>query len=340
MILFPIAITTTMLANTISATSHDYGGSILALRRHNGLAFCQRRAYSSSSPKKSPLYEASSESQHEAKIKSLANQLADAKFKNIVVVVGAGASVSAGIPDFRTPGTGLYDKLEKYNLPFPEAIFDLEYYRSNPKPFVDLCQSIWPGQAMGPKPTQAHMFLNLLQEKKCLRRIYTQNIDGLEALAGVSTDFLVECHGHFRSASCIQCRCSVDSTSCRDAMLKGDVAHCKTCGSLVKPDIVFFGEELPMRFQQLIDLDTQECDLLIVMGTSLLVMPVAGIPSWVPKNCPRLLLNRELVGNFNIKDGSRDIFMKGDCDDSVKTVCELAGWEKELEKLSSRKDVE
>jgi NAD-dependent SIR2 family protein deacetylase len=252
----------------------------------------------------------------------------------VVVLVGAGASVSAGIPDFRTPGTGLYDRLQKYNLPFPEAIFDLNYYRTKPTAFVDLCQSIWPGQKDGPKSTLAHAFMKVLQDKGCLRRIYTQNIDGLEALAGVSTEHLVECHGHFRTASCISCQAPMEATDCQETMFRGEIPKCSSCGSPVKPDIVFFGEEMPARFQQLVHEDVASCDLLLVMGTSLLVMPVAGIPSWVDSNCPRVLLNRELVGDFVY---SKDLYVPGDCDDSVKKICELAGWEQELKECYEEK---
>jgi len=94
-----------------------------------------------------------------------------------------------------------------------------------------------------------------------------------------------------------------------------------------------------MKFQYLIEDDVEMCDLLIVLGTSLLVMPVAGIPSWVGKKCPRLLINRELVGDFateaimvkNWGGGySRDVFLKGDCDDGVKDICELIGWGEDL----------
>ena len=79
-------------------------------------------------------------------LESLAEKLANDEVKNVVVLIGAGASVSAGIPDFRSPGTGLYDRLQRYNLPFPEAIFDLSYYKEQPKPFVELCEEIWPGK--------------------------------------------------------------------------------------------------------------------------------------------------------------------------------------------------
>ena len=87
-----------------------------------------------------------SDDDREVTLESLAEKLANNKVKNVVVLLGAGASVSAGIPDFRSPGTGLYDRLQRYNLPYPEAIFDLGYYKQQPKPFVELCEEIWPGK--------------------------------------------------------------------------------------------------------------------------------------------------------------------------------------------------
>jgi len=278
-------------------------------------------------------------------IEFLADQLANSSYTKIIALVGAGVSCSAGIPDFRTPGSGLYDQLQHYNLPFPEAIFDLDYYQQNPLPFIHLCKEIWPGQEYGPKPTLSHAFLKLLEDKKCLHRIYTQNIDGLEALAGISTDKLVECHGHFRSSTCIGCQKSMSIEDCRKTIvIEGSVPICTACGSLVKPNIVFFGEEMPSRFQELISKDIEECDLLLILGTSLLVMPVAGIPSWVSSNCPRILLNRELVGDFTGRSGGggggaspNDLFLQGDCDDSVQKICDLANWREEMDTLRSRK---
>jgi len=276
-------------------------------------------------------------------LESIAMDLAKSKYKSVVVVSGAGISVSAGIPDFRSPGTGLYDRLEEYKLPYPEAIFDLEFFRSNPAPFATLASSIWPGQEDGPKPTLAHSFLRLLENKGCLRRVYTQNIDGLESLAGVSDDKLVECHGHFRSCSCISPSCgatSFDITECRDSYLRGEAYRCRECGSLSKPDIVFFGEVLPERYEDLIEDDMYECDLLIVMGTSLLVNPVAAMPDWVGWGVPRVLINRELVGSFardnaSLSRGNRDVFEEGDCDHGVAKLCKLAGedWEEELSSI-------
>eukprot|EP00493_Phyllostaurus_siculus_P027044 UN27390 len=111
-------------------------------------------------------------------IDALIKGLKSKRFKNIVVLAGAGMSVSAGIPDFRTPGTGLYDNLQKYNLPTPEAVFSIDFFRTNPQPFCDLAKELWPGSL---KPTVSHFFIKLLHDKGLLRRIYTQNIDGLEA---------------------------------------------------------------------------------------------------------------------------------------------------------------
>jgi NAD-dependent SIR2 family protein deacetylase len=295
-------------------------------------------------------------------LERLIEKLIHREFQNIVLLIGAGASVSAGIPDFRTPGTGLYDRLQHFHLPYPEAIFDLDYYKIQPKPFVELCQEIWPGKEGtirkenivsdiisnmtftfivphfyihfntvlllgGARPTLAHAFCKVLEDQGMLRRIYTQNIDGLEALAGIDTAKLVECHGNFRSCSCIRCKSEMRVEDCRHSMVERmEVPLCSQCGAYVKPDIVFFGEELPVRFHQLVDSDTDKADLLIVMGTSLMVMPVASIPSWVRRDCPRILLNRERVGNF-LKIQSRDVFVEGDCDDGVREICRLAGWE-------------
>lgn len=140
-------------------------------------------------------------------------------------MAGAGISTSAGIPDFRTPGSGLYDNLQKYNLPDPQAIFEIGFFRKNPEPFFQLAKvsykttsprriipsrflilslkELYPGNF---QPTPSHYFIKLLEEKGLLLRHYTQNIDTLERVAGISGDKLIEAHGTFHTAHCIKCR--------------------------------------------------------------------------------------------------------------------------------------
>jgi NAD-dependent SIR2 family protein deacetylase len=94
----------------------------------------------------------------------------------IVVMAGAGISVSAGIPDFRSPDTGLYANLQKYDLPTPQSIFDIEYFREKPQAFCMLAKEMWPGNF---NPTPTHFFIKLLEKKGVLRKCFTQNIDTL-----------------------------------------------------------------------------------------------------------------------------------------------------------------
>lgn len=272
-----------------------------------------------------------SSSSESVTVEKVARSLKEGGYGNILVVAGAGVSCSAGIPDFRTPGSGLYDNLDKYNLPYPEAIFDVDFYRQNPMPFVTLAKEMWPGVKY--RPTLTHCFFRLLDEKGILRRIYTQNIDGLEAVAGVDPDTLVECHGNFRAAGCTDCGARQDVDECKSSMVDEGVAPtCNSCGGLVKPSIVFFGEVMPDRFSELVDADVAACDLVVVVGTSLLVAPVANVPDWVGCTTHRLLINREMVGSFH---GPTDTFLEGNCDESVRKLCQLAGWEEELDRLYS-----
>ena len=95
---------------------------------------------------------------------------------------------------FSTPGTGLYDNLQKYNLPYPEAVFDLAYFYRNPEPFFKLAQELYPSGRL--RPNLAHYFVRLLHEKNLLLRMYTQNIDGFERCKFLQ---------HFRMVSYIKC---------------------------------------------------------------------------------------------------------------------------------------
>ncbi|CAL1713217.1 unnamed protein product [Somion occarium] len=235
-----------------------------------------------------------------------------------------GVSTTAGIPDFRSPETGLYANLARLDLPYPEAVFEINFFRSNPVPFYALARELLPGHF---RPTPTHSFVRLLADHGVLGICFTQNIDTLERLAGVPPNRIVEAHGSFATQHCIECGASYDNEKLRQHIKAGTVAYCERCHGLVKPDIVFFGEAMPMAFHRSIPL-LQTADLLLVMGTSLTVHPFASLASMVPDRCPRVLMNLDAVGDFGCR--SDDVICLGKTDDIVRDLCKELGWEEEL----------
>ena len=127
----------------------------------------------------------------------------DGTFKKILVMTGAGISVSAGIPDFRSPGTGVYDNLKEYNLPHPEALFTIDYFLENPEPFYRFAQNF---DLTKFNATPTHYFIKLLQDKGLLWRNTTQNIDNLEEKTGMDMGAVLQAHGANRGAACAACK--------------------------------------------------------------------------------------------------------------------------------------
>lgn len=242
---------------------------------------------------------------------------------------GAGISTAAGIPDFRSPDTGLYANLARLNLPYAEAVFDISYFRNNPDPFYALAHELYPGKY---RPTISHSFVRLLSDKRLLLKLFTQNIDCLEREAGVPGEKIVEAHGSFARQSCIDCKTPYPDDLMKKAIHNKEVPHCLTpqCNGLVKPEIVFFGEQLPGEFHRNRTLPAA-ADLCIVMGTSLSVQPFASLPGFCAEGTPRLLINLERVGGL----GSRpdDVLLLGDCDTGVRRLASALGWLDELEAL-------
>lgn len=151
--------------------------------------------------------------------------------RNIIVLAGAGISVSSGIPDFRSKGTGLYETLDTANLGLScaEDLFDLEQFLHDPRPFYRFARNLYPtkdGKGRH-KPTPAHRFLALLNERGMLRRIYTQNIDGLEERAGIPSAKVVQTHGGLNHASCLKCKRRVDSADIMEDVWAGRVPKCR-----------------------------------------------------------------------------------------------------------------
>ncbi|KAJ3030399.1 UNVERIFIED_CONTAM: NAD-dependent protein deacetylase sirtuin-2 [Siphonaria sp. JEL0065] len=287
-------------------------------------------------------------------IESFAEFLKENKCQNIIVLTGAG-----------TPGTGLYDNLQKYNLPTPQSVFDIQYFLVNPKPFFLLAKELYPGNF---RPTESHYFIKMLDSKGVLLRNFTQNIDTLERVAGIDDCRLVEAHGSFGAASCVghfqdpaedvaneettstptqtpptqvfqrgafipSCSRKFTQLWVKEKVFANQIPRCPSCNGLVKPNITFFGEPLPQRFHKCLD-DFDEADALIVMGSSLKVSPFAHLPQFVGGKVPRLLINNELVGDFDLEgESGRDAMFLGSCDDGVRKLAELMGWGVDFEEL-------
>ena len=251
----------------------------------------------------------------------IAALLKSGRIRRVLVCCGAGISTSAGIPDFRSPKTGLYHNLQKFDLDYPEQVFELDYFKRKPEPFLSLSRELHPAKYL---PTMTHAFLRLLHDKGLLLRCFTQNIDTLERRAGLPDEAMVEAHGSFATVHCISKSCGqeYEAEEFSRAVDNKDVPRCEACGSLVKPDIVFFGEALPKRFFERLG-DFRHADLLLVIGTSLQVQPFASLPSKVGLDCPRLLINLEAVGRF---ERPLDVVHLGVSDEAVVQLALSCGW--------------
>ncbi|KAF4660212.1 NAD-dependent protein deacetylase sirtuin-2 [Perkinsus olseni] len=287
--------------------------------------------------------------------RSLAELLKSGSCRRIIVMSGAGISVSSGIPDFRSPTSGLYARLAHFSLPKPEAMFALSYFKENPAPFTTLVPDLFPGQYL---PTRTHYFVKLLEKKRMLLRLYTQNIDGLEYGCGIDPERAAFWHGSFSDCHCVDCSRQHDIRWYRARVLEANKdslatgrrsvspPRCLKCGGLVKPDVTFFGEKIRTQYQDMVCDDFPRCDLLIVVGTSLRVMPFAALIGSVPSSTPRLLINKEPTGllgdphnpsgfgnrgfRFHLDDNYRDVAMLGDCDSSITRLCRMCDWMEDL----------
>ncbi len=204
----------------------------------------------------------------EDKIEKLSQLIIDSK--NIVILTGAGMSTESGIPDFRSPDTGLWNKVD------PEKYATIHSYVANPgrnlKMMLDLGTKIFRA-----KPNKGHKAITKLQKMGKLIGVLTQNVDGLHQKA--RTQNVVELHGTVNEAKCMRCKRVFPITEMINQVMKGAMnPSCGICFGLLKPNAIFFGE--PLESEKLMKADEMiaKCDLLIVLGSSLLVYPVAFYP--------------------------------------------------------------
>lgn len=151
--------------------------------------------------------------------------------KNIIVLTGAGISTSLGIPDFRSKGIGLYSKLQHLGLNDPQEVFDITIFRQDPTIFYSVARDILPSNT---RFSPTHAFIALLQNKGKLLTNYSQNIDNLEAKAGITPDKLVQCHGSFATATCVKCGHKVVGDTLFPEIKAGKIPRCRNCTQSVR----------------------------------------------------------------------------------------------------------
>jgi NAD-dependent protein deacetylase/lipoamidase len=187
-----------------------------------------------------------------------------------VALTGAGISVPSGIPDFRTPGKGIWEKVD------PMEVAHIDAFRRDPARFwgfyrqrLKMLEDV--------EPNGAHEALAELERQGLLEAVITQNIDTLHAKAG--SERVIEVHGSIRTSSCQNCGARIRTAEIEKLFDEDRAAICSSCGGPVKPDVVLFGEMLPADAIAEAEALAARADLMLCIGSSLEVFPVAGLPS-------------------------------------------------------------
>ena len=231
---------------------------------------------------------------------------------SVVALTGAGISVPSGIPDFRTPGKGLWTKVD------PMKVAHIDAFRRDPVRFWEYYRPRF--QTLGDKePNGAHEALAELERRGKLDGVITQNIDRLHRAAG--SERVVEAHGTIETSSCTTCEASYQLEDVEDLFVDG-VAECRMCCGLVKPDVVLFGEMLPVDAMEEAQELAEGADLMLCVGSSLEVYPVAGLPQVTLEGGGRLAIVTQSSTPY---DREAEVRLGGDVVDELRAVVGALG---------------
>jgi len=187
-----------------------------------------------------------------------------------VALTGAGISTPSGIPDFRSPSSGLWAQHD------PFEVASMVGFRHNPRSFFDWIRPL-ARRMMEAQPNPAHVALARLEALGVIRSVITQNIDMLHTRAGSRQVY--EVHGHMRLATCIECFAEVETETFIGRFIEeGDIPRCPGCGGVLKPNVILFGEALPVRVLRAAQREARICDVMLIAGSSLEVAPVSDLP--------------------------------------------------------------
>ena len=218
-----------------------------------------------------------------------------------VVLTGAGISTPSGIPDFRSKGSGLWNRYD------PQEVASLSVFRYHPEKFFAWMRSL-ALEILQAIPNPAHIALAHLEQAGRITTLITQNIDGLHTRAG-STNVL-EVHGSLQTLTCIGCYQQYNSSGFIEPYLEyGEIPRCPECHNTLKPDVVLFEEQLPARTWLKARHSVRNCDLMLVTGSSLEVMPVAGLPMKAVEHGAKLIVINDSPTYI---DERADVVLRGD----------------------------
>lgn len=233
------------------------------------------------------------------------------KAERAVILTGAGISTPSGIPDFRSEGTGLWSRDE------PLEVASLTTFRTNPEKFYAWFRPL-ASQIFTAKPNQAHITLATLEQAGHIRSVATQNIDTLHQKAGSKK--VIELHGTSATLSCTQCFQQVEALPyLKPFVEKGQIPHCPNCGAVLKPDVILFGEQLPQKAWFEAQRDSRACDLMVVAGSSLEVMPVAGLPMQALDRGAHLVIINNTPTYLDVR---ADAVLRGDVAEIIPAIAE------------------
>ena len=198
-----------------------------------------------------------------------------------VVLTGAGISTESGIPDYRSPETGIWNNID-------QSVVSIDGFLKNPKKYYDYALGLYLIRSSA-EPNPAHYMLAELEKKGFLKGIITQNVDGLHLLAGSLN--VHELHGSLRQTVCLDCSLLIPSEEVMVRVKEGEnPPSCDDCGGVLKPNAVFFGERLPkIPWLESVDL-VKKADLFICIGSSLSVSPANVLPDFALKNGAKLVI--------------------------------------------------
>lgn len=204
--------------------------------------------------------------------------------RKIVAFTGAGVSTLSGIPDFRGPKGVFAQRWQDWSV---EELHDIAVFQAHPEAFYSYAKNTW--YAFDTLPVNiVHQVLAEMEHQGRLAAVYTQNIDMLHQKAGSRR--VEEVHGTMASHHCLQCGRSFPYVEIKAVVLQDQVPHCPQCRGLIKPDVVFFGENLDAGLLQRAQRDFSTADLTLVLGSSLTVQPAASLPMLTLRQNGRLVI--------------------------------------------------